>query len=124
MKKQNENNNLAGYLQGSAVTTRRGYLCLNSTAKSYRRQLRDLLLGRIACTECKDAAPFSRCGVVCMSICLCVCLLDTSDNPTKTDEPIQMRFGLWIMAHGTMHYVRVPIPRGKGAFFVVMRQSG
>jgi len=49
------------------------------------------LLGRIACTECKDATCCYGCSVV----CLCVCLLDTTVSPTKKAEPIKMPFGLW-----------------------------
>ena len=30
-----------------------------------------------------------------MSVCVYVCLLDTSVRPTKTAEPIEILFGLW-----------------------------
>ena len=43
------------------------------------------LLGCIARTECKDVACAS----------LSVCLLVTTVSPTKTDEPIEVPFGLW-----------------------------
>jgi len=54
-----------------------------------------VLLGRIACTECKDAASCYRCGVVCPSLCV-VSLkeLDATVSPTKTDDPIDMRCGM------------------------------
>jgi len=34
-----------------------------------------VLLGHRACTVCKDAASCYSCGVVCLSACLCICLL-------------------------------------------------
>ena len=49
----------------------------------------DNLLGRIACTECRDVVARSMCP------CLSVCLLDTIVTSTKTDEPIEMQFRLW-----------------------------
>jgi len=45
-----------------------------------------LVLGVIASMDCKDAAYCCRCSVV--------CLLDTTVSLTKTDEPIEMPFGL------------------------------
>ena len=64
-----------------------------------------ILPGRIAYTGCKNAACCYRCSVVCVSVsvclsvcvclCLSVCLLDTTVSPAKTDEPIEMLFGLW-----------------------------
>jgi len=54
-----------------------------------------ILPGRIAYTGCKNAACCYRCSVVCVCLCLSVCLLDTTVSPAKTDEPIEMLFGLW-----------------------------
>ena len=52
-----------------------------------------LLLGRIACAECKDAAYCYRCSVV--RVCVCVCLVQPTVSHTKAAEPIEMSFGLW-----------------------------
>jgi len=35
------------------------------------------------------------CVSVCLSVCLSACLLATNVNPAKTDEPIDLPFGLW-----------------------------
>ena len=57
------------------------------------------LLGRIAGTDCKDAAYCYRCVVV------CVCLLDITMSCAETDELIEMSFGVWTgrlrLAQGT-----------------------
>ena len=38
------------------------------------------------------------------SVCVCVCLLDTTVSTTETDEPIDMPFGMWIWwAQETMY---------------------
>ena len=50
-----------------------------------------ILLGRIAFTECKDAAYCYRSSVVCVF----VSPLDTNMNPTKTGDPIKVPYGLW-----------------------------
>ena len=50
------------------------------------------ILGRIARTECEDAAPCECCSVICLSVCLSVRLLDTTLSPTKKNE---MTFGLY-----------------------------
>jgi len=47
------------------------------------------LLGRIACTQCIDAAYCHRRSVV------CVCLLVTTVSPTRTAEPSEVPFGVW-----------------------------
>jgi len=72
-----------------------------------------LLLGRIACTECKDAAYCYHRGMVCLPTC--VCLLDTTLNHTKTDEPIDVSFGLWTRVGQSNHvFCGVRIPRRRG----------
>jgi len=35
------------------------------------------------------------CVRVRVCVCVCLCLLNTSVSPAKTDEPIEIRFGLW-----------------------------
>jgi len=49
-----------------------------------------VLLGYIACAECRDVAYCYRCSMVC--VCMCICLLDTAVSPSKTVEPIEMSF--------------------------------
>ena len=52
------------------------------------------------CCRCLDV-PSSACVCVCVCVCLClcvcvsVCLLLTTVSPEKTDEPIEMQFGMW-----------------------------
>ena len=65
------------------------------------------LLGRIACTECEDAACCYRCFVV--------CLLDITMSCAKTDEAIEMPFVMRV------EWVKEPCIRrgdaqGKGHF--------
>jgi len=74
-----------------------------------------LLLGRIACTECKDVAYCYHRGMVCLPTC--VCLLDTTLNHTKTAEPIDVSFGLWTRVGQSNHvFCGVRIPQEKGQF--------
>jgi len=54
-----------------------------------------ILLGRIACTECKDAAAYCyRCSLVCLSVCLSV----TTVSSAETAGRIEMRF--WVVDTG------------------------
>jgi len=41
---------------------------------------------------------------VCLRVCVCVCLLDRTLTPTKTDKPIEMLFGVWTQV-GPMNVV-------------------
>ena len=74
-----------------------------------------LLLGRIACMECKDAACCCRCSVSCVSVCLLV----TTVSPTKTAEPIEVPFAIWTQL-GPGSHVLGGLPgssTGKGNYF-------
>jgi len=64
-----------------------------------------VLLRRIACRQRKDAAYCYHCSVV--SVCLCVCLLDTTMSPTKTTEPIELLFVVWTQV-GQRNHVCLP----------------
>jgi len=48
--------------------------------------------------------------------CSVVCLLDTTVSPTKTDEPIEVQFGVWTCVGPKSHVLcRGPnAPRGRG----------
>jgi len=56
------------------------------------------------------------CVCVCVCVCLSVSLLDTSVSPAKTDEPIEMPFGL---DQGTMYWGRGRITQGRGNLVVL-----
>jgi len=59
-----------------------------------------LLIGWIACTECKDVAFATD---VAWSMCLCVCLLDTTVSPTeRLNRSIHLGNGL-MCVQGTMY---------------------
>ena len=51
------------------------------------------------------------------SVCLCVCLLETTVSPAKAAEPIEILFGMHIRAaDGATYYMGARIPRGKGHY--------
>jgi len=52
------------------------------------------------------------------SVCVCVCLLDTTESLTKTAEPIEMPFGLWTRVDPRNHVLGWGIiHQGKGPFW-------
>jgi len=53
---------------------------------------------------------------VCVSQCLSVCLLDITVSCAKTEEPIEIPFGLWIQVDPRNHVLGGgPDPTGGGA---------
>ena len=42
---------------------------------------------------------------VAWSVCLCVCLLDSTVSPTETAEPIEMPFGFWTRVGPRNHVI-------------------
>ena len=79
----------------------------------------ELLLGRIACrpTQCIDAAYCYRCNVVCVCVCVRLVTAVTTVSCAKTDEPIEMLFGVWTWV-GLRNYTfgGARIPQGEGQF--------
>jgi len=68
----------------------------------------------MACTQCKLAAHYYRCSVVCVSVDLLV----TTVSLAKTDEPIEMPFGLWTWVGRWNHVLDGgPDPHRKGGFW-------
>jgi len=62
-------------------------------------------------------------------VCLCVCLLDITVSCAKTDERINMLFGLWTrVAQETMYYVGAQTPLRissfRGIFRPIMKYMG
>jgi len=81
-----------------------------------------LLLGSIVCMECKDAAYFCWCSVVCVCLCVClsVCLLNTTMvsvlKRLKQSRCSLQRSLEW--THGTVYSVEALITfGGRGVFF-------
>jgi len=74
----------------------------------------------MACTQCKLAAHYYRCSVVCVSVDLLV----TTVSLAKTDEPIDMPFGLWTWVGRWSHVLDGgPDPHRKGGFWGVVPSS-
>ena len=60
------------------------------------------ILGRIARTECKDAAPCECCSVICLSVsvCLSVCLSVCSSVGHNTEPYKKERDDVWVVHLG------------------------
>jgi len=67
-------------------------------------------LGRIACTQCTDAAYCYRCSVV--------CVLVATMSYAETAEAIEVSFGVWSEVGPRNHILgaAVILPQGKGQF--------
>jgi len=61
---------------------------------------------------------------VAWSVCLCVCMLDTTVSPTKTAKPIEMPFGCALgWAQGTMFWVGPGSSQGNGKYWGLFSPS-
>ena len=66
-----------------------------------------IILGRIACMLCTDAACCCRCSVVCFSVAIV--------SPTNSDEPTEAPFAVWTrMGPGIMWGPGMEFPWGNG----------
>jgi len=75
-----------------------------------------LVIIRIHCMHHLQSAKMQPLAtdIVWVSLCVCVCLLDATVNPAKTDEPIEMLFGLWTRVGPRNHMLNgawIPHPR-------------